>query len=100
MDTGIIQISNYLILYFTGKWLTRIQSPGTFVITADTLVHAARDEQRAACAWAVDDIDRVVLMIIYNQCLPLYLALRGCWLRSLTRITYISKLIGINEPHP
>ncbi|EKN5079509.1 hypothetical protein DVQ84_02055 [Yersinia enterocolitica] len=36
-------------------------------------------------------------MVIHNRCLPLYLALQGCWLRSLTRITYISKLIGISS---
>ena len=31
---------------------------------------------------------------------PSYFTLQVRWLRSLTRITYLSKLIGINESHP
>ncbi|PWC18111.1 hypothetical protein DDT56_04360 [Brenneria corticis] len=31
---------------------------------------------------------------------PSYFKLHVRWLRSVTRITYLSKLIGINERHP
>ena len=66
------EVGDDLIFHLAGKRLAGIESPGAFVITADTLVHAARNEQRTAGAGAINHIDWVVLMVIYSKCPPSY----------------------------
>lgn len=58
-------MANNEILHLRGKRLTGIKPPGDFVVTPRTLMFAAGDKQRTARTGAVDDIHRVVLVIIH-----------------------------------
>ena len=64
-DAGVIQIVNDLVFHCFGKWLTGIYPPGAFVIATGAFMNTPGDKQGAASAGAVDDVDRIVLMIIH-----------------------------------
>ncbi len=65
LDAGIVEVGNDAVGHLSGKRHTGVHPPGAFVVAAGALVDAAGDKQGAAGAGAVDDIYRVVLMVIH-----------------------------------
>ena len=64
-DPLILQIGNDLVGYGIGKQVTRVDTPGALVIATATLVLATGHKQGAACPWAIDHIDRKVVVIVH-----------------------------------
>ncbi len=65
LDAGVVEVGDDAVGHFGGKWHTGVHPPGAFVVAARALMDAAGDKQGAAGAGAVNNIYRVVLMVIH-----------------------------------
>lgn len=65
LNARVVEIGDDPILHLLRERQAGVQPPGAFVVAAWALMHAAGDEQGAAGAGAVDDVDRVVLVVIH-----------------------------------
>lgn len=64
-DMSVIQIVNDLVFYCFGKWLIGIYLLCVFVIVIGVFMNIFGDKQGVMSVGVVDDVDRIVLMIIY-----------------------------------
>ena len=64
-DARIVEVSNDAVGDLGGKRHAGVQPPCAFVVAAGALVNAAGNEQGAAGARTVNNIYRVVLMVIH-----------------------------------